>query len=89
MTTRKITQNSFNTGQVGPFMDGRVDSQLYKTGLETCQIFVSGHSFLDTPSTTTIVFCKRSSGVCVGILNFSVISKSCANKFPPEISLID
>tara|TARA_R100000995_G_C3484484_1_gene126308 strand:+ start:5930 stop:8035 length:2106 start_codon:yes stop_codon:yes gene_type:complete len=37
MATRKISQNSFNTGQVGPFMDGRVDSQLYKTGLETCE----------------------------------------------------
>jgi hypothetical protein len=36
MTTRRITQNSFNTGQLGPFMDGRVDSQLYKTGLEEC-----------------------------------------------------
>ena len=37
MTTRKIVQNSFNTGQVGPFMDGRADSQLYKSGLETCE----------------------------------------------------
>ena len=36
MTTRRITQNSYNTGQLGPFMDGRVDSQLYKTGLEEC-----------------------------------------------------
>ncbi len=37
MATRRITQNSFNTGQLGPFMDGRVDSQLYKTGLEECE----------------------------------------------------
>lgn len=36
MATRKINQVSFNTGQLGPFMDGRVDSQLYKTGLEEC-----------------------------------------------------
>jgi len=37
----------------------------------------------------TIVFCNSKSGVCVGILNFSVISKSWANRFPPEISFID
>ena len=36
MATRKVSQVSFNTGQLGPYMDGRVDSQLYKTGLEEC-----------------------------------------------------
>tara|TARA_R100001463_G_scaffold62881_2_gene115825 strand:- start:7952 stop:10051 length:2100 start_codon:yes stop_codon:yes gene_type:complete len=36
MATRKLSQVSFNTGQLGPFMDGRVDSALYRTGLEQC-----------------------------------------------------
>ena len=59
-----------------------------KTGLETSQILVSGYSFLATPSTTTIVFCNSSKGGWVAMLNFSVISKSWANKFPPDIFLI-
>ena len=59
-----------------------------KTGFETSLIFVSGYSFLATPSTTTIVFWRSKSWGCVDILNFSVISNNCASKLPPEISLI-
>ena len=64
-------------------------NQSSSTGLETSQMFVSGYNLLATPSTTTMVFCNRRRGVCVGILNLSVISNNWANKFPPEISLID
>ena len=50
--------------------------QFSKIGFETSHMFVSGFSFLATPSTTTIVFCSNSNCGWVLILNFSVISNN-------------
>ena len=40
MATRKFTQNNFTQGQVGPFIQGRGETPIYKAGLETCENFI-------------------------------------------------
>jgi hypothetical protein len=40
MATRKFTQNNFTQGQVGPYLAGRGDTPIYKSGLETCENFL-------------------------------------------------
>jgi len=40
MATRKFTQNNFTQGQVGPYIQGRGDTPIYKAGLETCENFL-------------------------------------------------